>query len=320
MRYIQEITEDAAATDREPQVAILLATFNGEKYIQEQLDSIVRQTHRNWTLHVSDDGSTDATPDILARFQMQHGAEKVFLSGGPRKGFAQNFFSLIRAPYIQADYFAFCDQDDIWFADKLERAIARLKPHKQAAVYCSRTRLIDRQGHPIGYSPCFKRAPSFRNALVQSLAGANTMLLNSHARALLARVPHNAPIVSHDWLCYLLVSGSGGKVVYDPEPSLYYRQHGDNLIGSNSTWSDRLVRVRRMFKGTFRQWNQQNITTLRSCEDELARRNVQALTLFERSRQACLPKRLCLLLRSGVYRQTSFGTATLILAACIGKL
>lgn len=320
MRYMQEISENSAATDQEPQVAILLATFNGERYIQEQLDSIARQTHRHWTLHVSDDGSTDATPDILARFQKQHGTEKVFLHNGPRNGFAQNFFSLVRNPNIQADFFAFCDQDDIWFEDKLAKAVAQLKRHKQAATYCSRTRLINQHGSPIGYSPHFKRAPSFRNALVQSLAGANTMLLNTQARALLARTPLNAPIVSHDWLCYLLVSGSGGKVIYDPEPSLYYRQHDDNLIGSNSTWGDRLVRAKRMLKGTFQQWNRENIITLRYCEDELTKRNRQTLALFERSRQTNLPKRLCLLLKSGVYRQTNLGTAILILAACIGKL
>ncbi len=320
MRYMQEISENSAATDQEPQVAILLATFNGERYIQEQLDSIARQTHRHWTLHVSDDGSTDATPDILARFQKQHGAEKVFLHNGPRNGFAQNFFSLVRNPNIQADLFAFCDQDDIWFEDKLAKAVAQLKRHKQAAVYCSRTRLINQHGSPIGYSPHFKRAPSFRNALVQSLAGANTMLLNTQARALLARTPLNAPIVSHDWLCYLLVSGSNGKVIYDPEPSLYYRQHDDNLMGSNSTWHDRLARAKLIFQGKFRQWNQENIATLRYFEDELSKKNRQALTLFEQSRKTCFPRNLYLLFKSGVYRQTNPGTAILIFAACIGKI
>jgi len=244
----------------------LLTTYNGEKYLQDQLDSIAGQTYRNWKLYASDDGSTDSTLDILQRFQRQHGANQVHLFAGPRKGFAQNFLSLIRNPDIRADYFAFCDQDDVWFADKLKRAVTRLNvmpDATSAAVYCSRTRLIDEVGGFIGYSPCFKRPPSFRNALVQSLAGANTMLLNQSARALLARVPITAPVVSHDWLCYLLVTGSGGEVIYDAEPTLDYRQHGGNLIGSNSSWADRLVRVRRMLSGTFRQWNQDNLVALR---------------------------------------------------------
>lgn len=304
-------------------VAILLTTYNGEEYLQEQLDSIAGQTYRNWKLYASDDGSTDSTLDILELFQRQQGANQVHLFEGPRKGFAQNFLSLIRNADIRGDYFAFCDQDDIWFAHKLERAVARLDVLPEGtspAVYCSRTRLIDEVGNFIGYSPCFKRLPSFRNALVQSLAGANTMLLNQSARSLLAKIPITAPVVSHDWLCYLLVTGSGGEVIYDAEPTLDYRQHGGNLIGSNSSWGDRLVRVRRMLSGTFRQWNQDNLVTLRYCIESLDEPSRHAITHFERARQASLPKRFFLLRKAGVYRQTVFGTAGLLIAACIGRL
>lgn len=309
-------------TEERSRVAILLTTYNGEKYLREQLDSISRQTHRNWKLYVSDDGSTDATLDILAQFQAKHGADRVRLLHGPRKGFAQNFLSLVRNPSIQADYFAFCDQDDVWFENKLERSLVRLQALGECvpAVYCSRTRLVDEKGRIIGYSPRFKRAPSFRNALVQSLAGANTMLLNQPARALLARIPATAPVVSHDWLCYLVVSGSSGEVIYDAKPSLDYRQHGGNLIGSNSSWRDRLVRIRRMFSGTFRQWNQDNLFTLRQCADSLDERSRQTIVLFERARQASLLRRFCLLRKAGVYRQTALGTVGLILAASIGRL
>jgi len=302
-------------------VAILLTTYNGASFLKQQLDSIVGQSHGNWTLYISDDGSSDETLNIIETYRVSLGNERVRLFYGPRRGFAQNFLSLIRNPSVRGDFFAFSDQDDIWFADKLERSLKRFPQNEgEPALYCSRTRLVDEDGGFIGYSPLFRKAPAFNNALVQSIAGANTMLLNAAARALLARIPEHAQVVSHDWLCYLLVSGCGGYIHYDPEPTLDYRQHGGNLIGSNSGFYDRLVRIRKMFAGTFREWNRQNLLALDYCGEQLEKHNRSVLSLFETARTASLPRRLYLLKRAGVYRQTSFGTFGLILAATIGRI
>ncbi|MFI8741444.1 glycosyltransferase family 2 protein [Stutzerimonas sp. R75] len=303
-------------------VAILLTTYNGARFLDEQLSSIAQQTHRQWTLYISDDGSSDSTLVIIKRFQQRLGSDRVRLLHGPRIGFAQNFLSLVRNPEIEADFFSFCDQDDVWFPDKLQRAITRIActSAKSPAVYCSRTRLIDEGGSFIGHSPLFARAPSFKNALVQSLAGANTMVLNKAARTLLATVPPTAPVVSHDWLCYLLVSGCGGHVFYDAEPTLNYRQHGGNLIGSNNSMRDRLTRVRMMFGGTFREWTEKNLTALRTCAGLLDERSGVALARFEAARDANLLRRLYLLKKAGVYRQTGFGTVGLIIAASIRRI
>ncbi|WP_256672239.1 glycosyltransferase family 2 protein [Pseudomonas sp. o96-267] len=322
MHHTPEI-EDNAPDQQEPLVAILMATYNGSKYLQAQLESIARQSHRNWVLYASDDGSTDSTFSILQAFQQTQGAGRVHLLQGPRRGFAQNFLSLVRNRNICADYFAFCDQDDIWFEHKLDRAIASLHHRKTGqlpAFYCSRTRLIDERGRVIGYSRHFKRSPSFRNALVQSIAGANTIVLNKPARALLARVPTNAPVVSHDWLCYLLVSGNGGEVIYDATPSVDYRQHSSNLMGSNITLNSRIERCLRMFSGTFRKWNQDNLVVLLQGVDALNERNRQTALMYEQARQAALPQRFYLLKKAGVHRQTVLGTIGLMLAASIGKL
>lgn len=303
-------------------VALLLTTFNGERFIEQQLASIVKQTHRNWRLYVSDDGSGDATLSILRRYQEQLGTERIRIFNGPQKGFAQNFLSLIRHPQVQGDYFAFSDQDDTWFEDKLERGLAALAatPQTLPAIYCSRTRLVDELGRMIGFSPLFDRAPSFRNALVQNLAGANTMLLNNGARELLARTATDVQVVSHDWLAYLLVSGCGGRVIYDPEPTLDYRQHGANLIGSNSSFRERILRIRMMLGGTFREWNQQNLRVLDCCRGKLEGNNRLALEYFELARNAGLLRRLYLLNKAGVYRQTWLGNIGLILAASIRRI
>lgn len=303
-------------------VAILLTTFNGGRFLEEQLNSIAGQTHRDWTLYISDDGSSDATPHIIERFQQRLGSDRVHLFNGPRVGFAQNFLSLVRNSKIEADFFAFSDQDDIWFPDKLERALARLPQvaGKCPAMYCSRTRLVDESGNFIGYSPLFVRTPSFQNALVQSLAGANTMLLNRSARDLLAAVPSTAPVVSHDWLCYLLVSGCGGQVFYDAQPTIDYRQHGGNVIGSNTGLLDRWLRIRRMLSGTFRDWNQNNLVVLRHFRSQLTAENRDVLCQFVLARKSCFAARLRLLWEAGLYRQTILGNIGLVVAVSMRKI
>ncbi len=314
----QVITQPATTA----KVAILLCTYNGADFLAQQLDSFIQQTHKNWVIYASDDGSTDATLSILQHYQEKLGVERLVVQQGPRQGFAQNFMSLVKNTMINADYYAFSDQDDIWFEDKLERGLASLSstPATMPALFCSRTRLVDASGQVIGYSPLFAKAPSFCNALVQSLAGANTMLLNATARHLLAKAPADAYIVSHDWLTYLLVSGCGGSVIYDREPTLDYRQHGSNLIGANSGFTDRLVRIRKMFAGTFRDWNRQNLYLLSNYTNYLTHESRTTLERFERARASSLLKRIYLLKQAGVYRQTYLGSLGLVLAATIGRI
>lgn len=304
-------------------VAILLCTYNGAKFLTAQLDSIERQTHINWVIHASDDGSSDATLEILQDYQERLGKDRLVIYAGPRQGFAKNFMSLIINSNIQGDYFAFCDQDDVWFADKLDRSLRWISstPLDVPVLYCSRTRLIDSMGKVIGFSPLFTKKPTFRNALVQSLAGANTMLLNNTARELLRQIPNDAYIVSHDWLVYLLVSGCGGVVIYDSEPTLDYRQHQSNLMGSNTRLVDKWVRIRKMFAGTFSEWNRHNLYALSNSYQRLTTSNRVALGLFMQVRESSfLLKRIYSLKKAGLYRQTLFGNIGLIMATSIRRV
>ena len=120
-------------------VAILLGTYNGERFLEAQLDSLESQTARHWKLYVSDDGSTDATLDIIQRYQSKWSADKIQYQLGPQKGFAQNFLSLACDPDIKADYFAFCDQDDVWLPEKIERCYRTYYTRKlHGSVVCIR--------------------------------------------------------------------------------------------------------------------------------------------------------------------------------------
>lgn len=303
-------------------VAILMCTYNGATYLEEQLKSFEDQTFTQWTLYVSDDASTDATREILSRYQERWGLGRLVIFDGPCEGFAENFISLIQRTEAEGDYFAFSDQDDWWFPEKLERSISRLVSVDKdtPALYCSRTRLVDADKNVIGVSPLFSKATSFQNALVQSIAGANTMLINQAARSLLLQLPENPPLVAHDWLAYLLVTGCGGEVIYDPQPCLDYRQHGGNLIGANATFLDRLTRLRGMLSGRFVKWNDANVWILKQMEQLLTEENRKILSCFDRGRKQPLLKRMLALHQSGIYRQTPQGNLSLLLAACLGRV
>ncbi len=195
-----------------PLVVVLLCTYNGARFLAEQLDSLQAQTHQNWVVIASDDGSTDQTLRILQQYQVKWPAGKLTIVSGPQKGFCQNFLSLACEPQIVADYYAFCDQDDVWLPNKLEIAVSNITLNQQLSVpylYCGRTNYVTDNLKPCGTSPLFFSPPSFRNALVPSIAGGNTMVFNQASKRLMEGAgPLDVP--SHDWWMYILVTGSGG--------------------------------------------------------------------------------------------------------------
>lgn len=306
----------------EPHVLILMAAYNGASFLCEQLDSIESQSHRRWTLVVSDDGSTDETSSILDDYRRRWGAERLVVVEGPRRGFVANFLSLVCMHPGHADFYAWSDQDDIWHADKLRAALRELVPLREELplLYCGRTELVLESGRPVGYSPLFSRAPGFNNALVQNLGGGNTMVFNSATRRLLQCAGCEVDVPSHDWWAYQLVTGAGGIVVYDPQPWVAYRQHGANLVGANSSWPARLMRLRMLIGGRFTNWNDRNLRALSSMREYLTPDNRRALDRFSAARRKVMLPRVLGVLRSGVYRQTILGNMGLVLAALLKRL
>lgn len=301
-------------------MAVLLATKDGAAFIDEQLRSLADQTHDAMDVWVSDDGSTDDTLEILSVWRNRWAKGTFNISEGPRLGFAENFRALLSNPSIEADCVAFCDQDDLWESRKLETALAWMSSQDQSMplLFCSRTLTISQTGEPIGMSPLFKRAPSFRNALVQSLAGGNTMVLNQSAWKRLALASRRASFVSHDWWAYQMVTGAGGVVHYHRDPLVRYRQHASNLVGANTSWTARFARLRMLAGGRFSAWNDVNLAALEKNRDLLVPEAVRVLDLFARARGGNLIAAMASLHRSGVYRQTRRGTLALWLAVAFG--
>ncbi|TJV74011.1 MAG: glycosyltransferase family 2 protein [Mesorhizobium sp.] len=303
-------------TAKDRRVAILMGTKDGAAFIGEQLESLFAQSWPAVDLWVSDDGSTDATVAIVEAWRSRWNKGSVTLVDGPRKGFAANFRSMIIDPRIDADYCAFCDQDDVWEPDRLESGIRWMQGEDSdmPLLFCSRTATISQTGLPAGFSPLFRRPPSFRNALVQSIAGGNTMLFNRKARDLLAKASARTEFVSHDWWAYLIVTAAGGKVHYEPRPLVRYRQHAANLVGANVSWKARLSRLGRLFQGQFATWTDSNLKGLAVNRDLIAPDPAHCLRLFIRARKGSTFRRFRLLGKSGVYRQTLMGTLGLYLA------
>lgn len=303
-------------------IGVLLCTYNGEQYLSQQIDSIIDQSHKNWKIYVSDDGSSDCTLQILENYKKLIGEERLHIFQGPKNGFAKNFFSLINREEIDADYFAFSDQDDIWLNHKLERSLKLLSSTTDdtPGLYCSRTKLFGNTRASREMSPLFQAPPSFRNALVQSLAGGNTMLINRQSRELLKRIDSDLKIISHDWITYLIVSGSGGHVIYDPEPTVLYRQHENNLIGGNMSLRDRINRLQQVLGGSFIEWNERNLVIINSLKSILTDQNKITLESFEQARRSPMLKRIALIVKSGVYRQTLAGNISLAIATILKKL
>lgn len=312
----------STAAPTRPNIAILLCTHNGEAFLKEQLDSFEAQTWENWFLIVSDDSSRDQTRDILSDYQQRWPAGRLTVVDGPAKGFVENFMAVTRCAQGQADYYAWSDQDDIWHPDKLERAVRWLHGIEAdtPALYCGRTQLVSSDNQDIGMSPLFSKKPCFANALMQNVGGGNTMVFNQAACQVLAETSVDTAFVSHDWWAYIITSGCGGQVHYDPEPGVRYRQHKENVVGSNVGWSARFVRIRALFKGRFQQWNSIHVQALQKHQHRLTGENARIFSLFANARQRSLPMRLLQLKRSGVFRQSRLDNLGLVLVTILGKI
>jgi glycosyltransferase involved in cell wall biosynthesis len=211
---------------------VLLSTFNGAAHLERLLESVLAQDYPELELLVRDDGSTDGTISILKGYAENN--PRVRLLEGPHLGFVASFFTLLAQSTPRADWYAFCDQDDVWRPDKVSRAVRalrRINP-ETPALYGSRLAIVDADERPLGLSAMPRRELSFANALVESQIPGCTAVLNRATRSLMLwEVPRG--LASHDWWFYLVVSGFG-TVLFDPEPRIRYRRHGENVFGDHA--------------------------------------------------------------------------------------
>lgn len=208
-------------------VVVLMSTYQGERYLGEQLKSILSQLPEDGRLLVRDDGSTDGTVAVIEEFS----DARITVQRGTNIGFGASFLTLPAAAPDDADLVMFSDQDDLWLPGKVERAARALLPLRdRPALYGSAQMLADQALQPLQVTRRWPDPPSFRGALAENMITGCTAALNAPAVQLLKRAGVADGVHFHDWWMYLVVSAFG-RVIFDPEPTLLYRQHGANQIG-----------------------------------------------------------------------------------------
>lgn len=218
-----------------PTVVVLMSTYNGERYVIEQLASILQQLPPGGRILVRDDGSCDDTVACIEAV----GDSRVTVVRGTNLGFGGSFLTLLTMVSADADLVMFSDQDDVWLPSKIDRAWRHLQPLGDVpALYGSAQILVDQDLQPLHATPPWPRGPSLTGALTENIITGCTAALNRQAVQLLqlAGVPQGVHF--HDWWMYLVVSALG-CVVHDDEPTLLYRQHRTNLIGHGAGWLGR---------------------------------------------------------------------------------
>ena len=215
-------------------------------------------------------------------------------------------------------YYAFSDQDDVWFEDKLLTAINKLD--KNYDVYGSRTINVDKNLSKIGLSPLFKKKPSFENAIVQSIAGNNTMVITNDIFKKIKKLNLNdAP--SLDWLIYIYTTFCGYKFYYDQNPKLYYRQHDNNVVGSNVGLKNQLKRLFYAIRGDFKGYMEKNLNLIEKFKMQGTKENLKILKKLIKYRNNWLEIAKKVVFDDlEFYRQTRYGNLMLKLAFLIKRI
>lgn len=232
--------------------AILMAVYNGERYIEEQLESILAQTNGNWELFIHDDGSTDCSLQIASRYVKQDPYRIHIVEGPPCGGAKENFLFLMRQ--INAPYVMFCDQDDVWLPEKIKLTFQKMREQEfrfgadTPLMVFSDLTVVDSKMHPIAermsvYQKLDPRRILCKDLMIQNVITGCTVMVN---RALLKKAlqaKDTDTVIMHDWWC-ALVASYFGKIAYLDSSLVLYRQHEDNSVGAKNVNSLKYLRGR----------------------------------------------------------------------------
>jgi hypothetical protein len=208
--------------------AILLSTFNGERFLCAMLNSLANQRGAKPLVYWRDDGSSDATVEVVRRYCQYINVREV--SSDARLGPCASFLALLRAAAPHHASFHFADQDDVWEPEKVAHARHVVTRSETPTLFHCRQRLIDCNNRPLRLSR-LSGPGSFRNSMCENIAVGCTVALNQAAARLVSKgIPNHA--LMHDWWAYLVVSAVG-RIEYDSKPWIQYRQHSQNVVGGS---------------------------------------------------------------------------------------
>ena len=216
-------------------VDVLLATYNGEKYLKEQIDSILEQTHSDFRLLISDDGSTDGTRKILEEYKNKDSRIQVFFQES-NLGVVKNFEFLLKK--VESAYYMFSDQDDIWKAEKIEKSLNKIENDNCDLVY-SDLEVVDEKLNVTyesywklkGIYNKIKKYNNFESLYLNNFVTGCTIISKKELIDTYLPLPNSSKYVLHDYWISLILS-QNGKIDYIEEPLIKYRQHKNNKVGS----------------------------------------------------------------------------------------
>lgn len=214
-------------------IAIFLSTYNGEKYLKEQIESIFAQTEVEQTLFIRDDGSTDRTVEIIKSYQENN--RSIVLCEGKNIGVGNSFMQLVYDVPDGFDYYAFSDQDDIWLDNKLIKAIRMINNHEGPVLYTSNQILVDGQGNKLAVRHEASPGTSYMQILCCNWLSGCTMVWNNTLQSIISnenRRPSHEMLEKriHDvWVA--MIAAVTGEVLFDQEALILYRQHDNNVVG-----------------------------------------------------------------------------------------
>lgn len=259
-------------------VNILLSTYNGEDYITEQLDSIFLQEYQDFKVYIRDDGSKDNTVNVVENYIAEHGLEnRIVLKKGKNIGFSPSFFELIHMAG-EGDYWAFCDQDDVWYPDKIKRAVDWMESQKEkeipllhhGAFEQGNEDLTIKTPHPIANFPY-----NFINSITCSLIPGFTITINRGMYEYLVRAnPKN--VIYHDWFAFIIANALG-KIHVSKHVVAVHRMH-ENNASPWTFWKSIPVGLKLMKGDAFYKKNAKECKTL--FEEKLKPREREILNWF----------------------------------------
>lgn len=261
-------------------VAILLSTYNGEKYLREQIDSILAQTYDNFELIVRDDGSRDSTVEIVKEY-IEKSDKEITLMVGKNLGFIKSFFELLK--HSDADYFSFADQDDIWFPNKIELAVNSLNKldDTKPNMAFSNVDYYDTEMNFMGNGDSKGKKPSFLNSLYECINQGMTMVINKTTRDYIVKnIPEKC--FFHDWWTYMICTAFGNVVQDDVVTVKYRRAKTNATVEGQGKITLFIWRIKKLFLGEGMKDIRAQQTIFKNIfYDSLSKENKKILDTFE---------------------------------------